>query len=278
MQGFDAFSEFPISAIYTPTTAATVGTAIGAAIVAGHARKLGVYGAAGTAIGMSFASGATFKLGNANQTRNQPFDFSVNALQALLWRFNKGASLTAIIQAKQAWYNQFQTQFWENWYTDVFNLPTANDFGCSVWSVILGLPLAIEYDTSDGENWGFGPYQKNFNHGNFAPEIQTVLPLTVEQKRLVLLLRYFQLITHGDITSINRMLSRLFKNYGPAYVFNGRNMTMTYVFLFNLPAPLSFILKYYNLLPSPTGVQTSFISNGQSVGTAKGEAFANGVT
>ncbi|NIT55538.1 MAG: DUF2612 domain-containing protein, partial [Aliifodinibius sp.] len=54
--------------------------------------------------------------------------------------------------------------------TDVFNLDTANDFGLSVWSVILNTPLTVENNEPepDNSNWGFGNNRKNFNNGNFT--------------------------------------------------------------------------------------------------------------
>ncbi|WP_231668322.1 DUF2612 domain-containing protein [Ralstonia solanacearum] len=42
--------------------------------------------------------------------------------------------------------NATHTAFWENWIRDVFDLRTANDFGLSVWSEILGVPLAVTVD------------------------------------------------------------------------------------------------------------------------------------
>ena len=277
MLGFDAVSEYAISEVYFPQTIAVAGTAKGEAFAQATGRHLGVFASAGHAVGVSFAQGLIFKLGTPAVRKNQPFDFSVNALQALLWQYNKAPVLTAILKAKQAWYDKNQTQFWEDFYTDIFDLRTANDFGCAVWSIILGLPLSIEYLASDGHNWGFDPYQNNFDRGNFAPGVLTPLPLTVEQKRLVLQLRYFQLITRGCPPQINKFLSRIFGAYGPAYVVDNLNMTMTYIFAFNLPAPLQFIFKFYDLLPAPAGVKVTFISNGQAQGTAVGAAVVSGV-
>lgn len=280
MLGFDALSEFAVSEIYYPQTLAAAGTANGEAFAHGVGRHLGTFASTGHAVGAAFAVGAIFKIGNQNVRRNQPFDFSVNALQALLWQYNKATTLIALLKAKQAWYDANYTQFWQDWYTNVFDLRTANDFGCAVWSIILRLPLSVEYEASDGANWGFGPSQQNFEHGNFAPQTLSVLPLTVAQKRLVLQLRYLQLTTRGCPPQINKRFFQLFKDLGPAYVVDNLNMTMTYVFAFTIPAPLSFILKYYNLLPAPAGVKVNFISSGagQSIGTARGQSFAQGVT
>lgn len=201
-----------------------------------------------------------------NPRQVQQFDFSVNLLKALLWQYNTAPKITALLQAKQDWYETNHTEFWNNWLVDVFDLRTANDFGCAVWAIILDIPLDIEYTTTDGSNWGFGPYTgesypagpKNFDRGNFAPQVLEVLPLTTEQKRIVLQLRYFQLITRGDVLSINAFFKRIFADYGPAYVINNGDMTMDYYFNFPISHPLLFIFNFYNLLPAPTGVAVNY--------------------
>jgi len=80
----------------------------------------------------------------------------------------------------------------EDWYTNVFNLQTANDFGLAVWSQILSLPLFGKYkpDPPDKPIWGFGTNNQNFGHGNFTFNSGGI-NLTTEEKRLVLKLRYF---------------------------------------------------------------------------------------
>src|ERR1700733_14966336 len=70
----------------------------------------------------------------------QQFDFSVNLLQAILWQYNDAINLQALLEAKDSWYFNNQTQFWNHWFNNVFNLATANDFGLAVWSIILGQP------------------------------------------------------------------------------------------------------------------------------------------
>jgi hypothetical protein len=70
----------------------------------------------------------------------QQFDFSVNLLQALLWQYNGATNLQGLLEAKYNWYYTNQSQFWNDWIGNVFNLATADDFGLAVWSIILGQP------------------------------------------------------------------------------------------------------------------------------------------
>ncbi len=209
----------------------------------------------------------------------QAFDFSVDLLRAMLWQYNDAARLESLVRQKQAWYDSNQQGFWEDWLRDVFDLRTANTFGLAVWAIILDVPLVVESqgDADDKPIWGFGQYRQNFNNGNFASTASTAL--TVEQKRLVLRLRYFQLITTGAVPEINAFFSYLFADLGPAYVVDGLAMNARYVFNFPLGSDLETVLTEYDLLPRPAGVLVDYVIIGDADGWGFGryhENFTNG--
>lgn len=264
MLGLGAISETPI-ATALGITIPVAGTCLGVAALNGSPRTHA--STAGHCAGASALFGYTRAFGGAFDLRNQSFDFSVNVLQALLWQYNEAPNLTVLLQAKQDWYDTNQKEFWQKWVNDVFDLRTANDFGCAVWSYILRIPLAIEWQHAAGPAWGFGPYTSggpptqgnmNFERGNFQSIKGLPLPLTLEQKRIVLQLRYFQLFTHGAIPQINAFFKRLFGHFGPVYVVDHLDMTMTYHFGFVMPKQLLFLFNYYKLLPQPSGVAVDF--------------------
>jgi hypothetical protein len=191
--------------------------------------------------------------------RIQEIDYNVNLLQALLWQYNEALRLQSLLEQKQEWYNTEYSEFWENWYRDVFDLRTANDFGLSVWAIILNIPLTITTNLTPSANiWGFGSFRKNFNRGNFAPSTSGI-KLTLAQKRLVLQLRYFQLVTRGAIPEINRFLNYVFADYGKVYAQDGLDMTMNYVFTFQPPAQLRFVLESFDVLPRPAAVMVNYV-------------------
>lgn len=191
--------------------------------------------------------------------RIQEFDYSVNLLQAILWQYNDALRLQALLEQKQEWYDENQRDFWQNWYRDVFDLRTANDFGLTVWAIILNIPLTITSgDDPDIERFGFGAFRLNFTRGNFAPSGSGVR-LTTEQRRLVLRLRYFQLVSRGAIPEINQFLRSIFGELGNVYVLDGLDMTMTYVFTFAPPKNLFFVLRNFDVLPRPAGVGVNFV-------------------
>lgn len=186
----------------------------------------------------------------------QEFDFSIDVTKALLWRHNDAENLQALINRKKAALDKLNDDFWVNWVRDVFDLRTANAFGLSVWSIILNIPLSIGADKTHEPNssFGFGSFRKNFNNGNFSSATSDTV-LTPEQARLVLRLRYYRLVTRGTIPECNRIVAEVFGDLGEVYALDGLDMTMTYVFNFEIPAALRRILDEYDLLPRPSAVE-----------------------
>lgn len=190
----------------------------------------------------------------------QAFDFSVNLLRAMLWQYNDAPRLESLVAQKQAWFNAENQGFWEDWQRDVFDLRTANAFGLSVWAIILDMPLTISSGSDPDEDrviFGYATDDENFDNGNFEPWVE--LPLTVEQSRLILRLRYFQLVTRGTVPEINQFIRTLFADSGSAYVVDGRNMTARYVFGFPLSTDLQQVFSLFDLLPRPAGVFVDYV-------------------
>ncbi len=212
-------------------------------------------------------------------SRIQAFDFSVDVMRALLWQYNEAARLEELVRQKQTWYDLNQTEFWDDWLVDVFDLRTANDFGLTVWAIILNFPLVIASNGDDDDKpiWGFDQYRENFNNGNFASIASS--SLTTEQKRLILRLRYFQLVTTGAVPEINAFLAYLFEPYGPAYVNDGYAMNARYVFDFPMDSAIQAVLSEFDLLPRPAAVRVDYVIIGDADGWGFGayhENFTNG--
>lgn len=190
----------------------------------------------------------------------QEIDFSVNLMRALLWQYNDATRLQTILEQKQNWYDVNQSQFWQDWYDNVFNLLTADEFGLTVWSIILDIPIVVEVaPPAPGETpWGYGEYSENYNNGNYAGSSSPVQTLTVEQARTVLRMRYFQITSNGTVPEINKFLNILFGIEGGAYVRDNLDMTAEYVFLFPIPSKLQFIFQNYDILPRPAGVGVTY--------------------
>lgn len=187
----------------------------------------------------------------------QQFNFSVDLLRAILWQYDGAEGLQSLLRSKAAWYDENQRDFWSNWERDVFDLTTANDFGCAVWGLILAVPLSIGLPgTGDRANWGFGPNNLPFELGTFGRLGSGVTGLSLEQKRLVLRLRYFQLISDGSVPHTNFVLRQVF---GQGYVVDNHDMTATYVFETELPIAVRTLIDQFDLLPRPAGVDINII-------------------
>lgn len=196
----------------------------------------------------------------------QQIDYNVDLLRAVLWQYDGAPALKSILEQKSQWYSENQEAFWEAWFRDVFDLNTANEFGLQVWARILGLPLqvALAPDPLDKPTWGFGADNQNFTNGNFSTFSESIQNLTTAQKRLVLKLRYIQLVSRGTVPEVNQFLSDLFRDEeGSAYLIDNYNMTGVLFFDFVPDESLRFVLEKYDLVPRPAGVGISYAVAGE---------------
>ncbi len=190
----------------------------------------------------------------------QQFDFKVNLLQALLWEYNIAVNVQGLLEDKDAWIQENQTQFWEDFYNNIYNLATANAFGLSLWSIILGQPIYINNGpTPPGQNiFGLGIYNQNLNNGNFGSQNGSTYTFSVPIARLLLQLRYFRLTSSGTVPEINRMLKYLFlENYGLVYLVDCLNMRQRYLFEFTIPSEMLLMLTSFDILPRPASVKST---------------------
>ena len=188
--------------------------------------------------------------------RKQLIDLSVDLLQALLWQHNNAPRITAILRLKNEWYRTNQEDFWQAWIRDVFDLRTCNELGLKVWSIILGTPLTIIYEPTTKRNFGFGTYNLNFNRGNFGVIGSGGVGLSLENARILLRLRYFQLVTRPTVYQINEFLAYLFGQGNIYCIEQGGMAAAEYVFTQAPGTEFVEMLKYYDVLPRPAAVGT----------------------
>jgi len=184
----------------------------------------------------------------------QQFDFSLDLMKVVKWEYDQAPNLINILNLKQEWYRANHEQFWVAWERDVFNLLTANDFGLNVWSIILELPLYSVSGASptDYPAFGFADFGLNFGNSNFATDADTVNRLSVEQKRDLLRMRWWQITSDGSMPSINHALNDVFG--ADVYALDGQDMTITVVYQKVLPNLMMNLLIEFDLIPRPSGV------------------------
>jgi hypothetical protein len=186
-------------------------------------------------------------------------EFNVNLMRTVLWQYENAPKLKSLVQSEQDWANENVTEFWKNWFRDVFNLKTANDFGLSVWSRILDVPLTINRPKRVGGSvFGFGSSHKNFGNGNFGRARSQDIEVTTEQARKILLLRWFQLTSRPTVANINEALEIVF-GAGTAYVQDNLDMS-NQLFMFTERPDYQTIdlLKNTDLLPRPSAVGSTY--------------------
>lgn len=187
----------------------------------------------------------------------QQFNYDANVLATLLWQYENAPNIKALLTAKQTVWDEDFTAFWTDFETNIFNLKTANDFGLSVWAIILGAPITYIITAGGQPSWGFGTNHVNFTNGNFSSVggSNATYTLSTETARVILQLRYFMLTGTCTVPAINRALKYIFAdNYGSAYLADGLNMTQNYVFDFVPPSDMQFAFNNYDVLPRPAGV------------------------
>lgn len=168
------------------------------------------------------------------------YDPSVDFEKHIFWQYNNAPNFKSLINAKQAWYDENQVKYWQDWVNNVLNINTANDYGLAIWGILLGIPRV--YDVG-GVN----------------------TTLTTSQYRTVILARLKLLHMRGTVPEINSLLNFLFGKYGKAYVIDNHDMTMTYRFNFNLSALQIAVLQTVTLLPRPAGVEVNLVTLGDDV-------------
>lgn len=190
---------------------------------------------------------------------NESFSFP-DPLVGVIWQYEKSENILSLLNSKKAWYDLNYLEFLVDWITNVAFLETANEFGLAVWAIILDLPLFTVSQPSPPSYpaFGFSPHGMNFENGNFAVDAPTINNLSVEQKRLILRLRYFQLTTRCSVPEINEFLSVLF-GPGKVFVLDNLNMTITYVFTSAPDSGLMYVLQQFDVLPRPAGVEVDFM-------------------
>lgn len=191
----------------------------------------------------------------------QQFEFHSDLLKAILWQYEDAENLKKIASFKASHFEKSMVSFWQNWYRDVFNIDTANDFGLSIWSRILDVPLGIDIPPSDKNKVGFGFGKKKANFkANFRRNADYTLSLTVDQKRMLVRMRYFNLTQSPTVTNINAFLKRFFwRNDSKVFVLDPLDMTyMYYVFNFNPDERLRVLLENFDLMPRPSGVGVKY--------------------
>lgn len=179
-----------------------------------------------------------------------------NASQTVLIQYQASSSLYNIVQTFNTAVDQSDN--FDNFYFNVFNVKTATGPGLDIWGQIVGVHRIIPVTTA--------PFTFGFNDGltDYAPFGQAPFyngqpltqnfALTDDAFRALIMTKALANISATSSPAINAGLSLLFAGRGRCYVNDLGGMAMRYTFEF-LPQPFEIsILKNAGALPAPSGV------------------------
>lgn len=208
-----------------------------------------------------------FVIGESQIGTVNPFNFWVTVIA----QYANSPRLITLIQNFDQYLDQ--TENFDNFYDDIWNIATAKGYGLDVWGRIVGvsrviqIPGTAEYfgfeeagtGNVNSNPWGPGgiyPFYNGVpNSNNFA--------LSDDAFRLLIYAKALSNISDGSIKSINQILINLFPDQGGnAFCTDGLDMTMTYTFNWKLTPVQLAIVSQTGILPKPVGVSATIVVNG----------------
>ena len=154
----------------------------------------------------------------------------------------------------------------------MWNINTAEGYGLDVWGRIVGVERTQEVtepkfsyffgfsEPVDPYITGFGQAQFYLNGSTSGGIIVTTYTLTDAEFRTLILAKAAANISDGSVRAMNQILISLFPGRGRCYVRDNLDMTLTYVFEFELTPAELVTVQQSGVLPRPTGISTSFVT------------------
>ncbi len=159
-------------------------------------------------------------------------------------------------------------KFTDDFLTQVWDISTASTYGLDVWGKIVGITRYLGVE-DDPDFLGFDEamvanekgYPQPFNISPFYNELTptSVVKLSDDIYRKLILSKAFSNITDATIPAINKFLLMLFKNRGRVYCTDNHDMTMNIVFEFYPTSAEQAIIKKLDIMPIPSGVDVRFV-------------------
>ncbi|WVR18089.1 hypothetical protein JXVLWARM_CDS_0038 [Burkholderia phage Bm1] len=177
-------------------------------------------------------------------------------LDNVIWEYDKSTRLVSLLSQKASWYEDNHSKFWSSWFSSTFDLAGNDDlpnFGIVIWAFILNQPLEIFAPLFDEKPWGVGVNRQSFDAGNFTAAGNASISLTKKEKIQVLRSTYYRCISNGTIPFINAAMKDVFGSDGLVYLANRNDMTLEYVFKYDLSTNMKAMLEGYGVLPTVAG-------------------------
>ena len=192
----------------------------------------------------------------------------VDASATFLSQYATSPILTSLIQAMNAAIDP-DADF-DNFYTYVWNVNTAQGFALDIWGRIVNVPRTITIPDST-TSFGFDealPDSEPFNQAPFwnGPRGGTLYTLSDDAYRVLILTKALANISSFTAQSMNALLNFMFNGQGTTrgscYVLETATpMQIQYVFNFALQSWEAAVLEQASLMPRPAGVGVTITVN-----------------
>lgn len=189
-----------------------------------------------------------------------------NPIQTVASQYANSPTLVQLIQSMNQYFDPSIN--FADFYEFVWNVDTAQGFGLDIWGRIVNVSRNLTIP-GDVEHFGFEeagdaePFdQAPFYNGDSATETYTLLD---DAYRTLILTKALANISDSSAPSLNRLLQNLFFGRGRCYVIDGNDMSMKFVFEFELEPFEIAIMQQAGIIPRPAAVGASiFIVNTES--------------
>jgi len=197
-------------------------------------------------------------------------DSQVNSfpLTTLLRQYGNSPNLISIItlMGESVRWDDFEGDF----FTDIFDITTANTHGLDIWGKILNLSRVMTYTANNA--------YLGFNEANLSVETSTdpqpfdqysfydpdtnysgTVSLQDDAYRKALMMKAMANITDCTPATLNASLMFMFSSSGDAWVEHDGPMAMSYHFDFTPTTTELAIIQSSGILPSPAGCVVSYV-------------------
>lgn len=190
-----------------------------------------------------------------------PFDY----WDTVISQYANSPIITGLIANFSAYFDQ--TQNLVNFIDFMRDISIAQGYGLDIWGTVVGVTRTLNIP---GNQKYFGFEEATtlssdpFGPGGQSPfysgvPLSSNFDLSDDAFRILILAKALANISDGSNKSINQILLNLFPTRGNAYVVDGLDMTMQYVFGFALTPVELAILGQSGVLPKPVGVFSTVV-------------------
>ena len=159
-----------------------------------------------------------------------------------------------------------QTENFNKFLSEIWNVTTCNDFGLAIWARIVNLSKFIYYPTT-GFFFGFQTSDNVWQPFNSAPMSSgdtsqyTGIEVDTETFRKMVIAKSMANIMPATIPNVNTILRYLFSDNGTAFVVKSSTMSRSVILGFSPTNLQRYMILYSNVLPRPAGVGYDILVN-----------------